>query len=262
MKKNLKNIIVLYFLFVIACLIFYFYSTRIVYNNLKVIDNFESTKKSFTIKVPSKILIHNKYLGDVKIDNNLVMNDILKYFSNITSSNSKNNNPIKNDNVVTLSGKIYYSNGNTENFTVNNALTLENKTYYNDSYYINTLRNTLFNCLYNYSHIINIINNPKSKITCIKDNKSHTLNKNEKINLLSSLKGFKTMEDNKDFLNINLNENPRFVFNIFIDGHNNSIANNTIYLIVYKNYLVLQYLGDENGKNIYIKGDLNENCFT
>ena len=262
MSKNLKNILLLYFIFIISCLIFYFYSTRIVYNNLKVIDNFESTKNSFTIKVPSKILIHNKYLGDVKINNNLLMNDILRYFSNISSSSSKNNKPIKNDNVVTLSGKIYYSNGNTENFTVNNALTLKNKTYYNNSYYINTLRNTLFNCLYNYQHVLKIINNSNSKIVCIKNHKSHTLNKKEKEKLLSSLKNFKTMEDNKYFLNINLNENPKFVFNIFIDGNNNSIANNTIYLIVYKNYLVLQYLGDENGKNIYIKGDLNENSFT
>ncbi|MCX0354157.1 DUF3919 family protein [Clostridium perfringens] len=30
---------------------------------------------------------------------------------------------------------------------------------------------------------------------------------------------------------------------------------------VYKDYVIIQYLGDENGKNIYLKGNLNEEIF-
>ncbi|MEG1002692.1 DUF3919 family protein [Clostridium sp.] len=261
MKKNFKNILTLYLLFVVLTLVFYFYSTKAVYNNVKVIDNFDSSKKSFNTKVPDKIIIHNKYLGDVTLQDNIIMNDILQYFSNITSSKSVKRNEVKNDNVVNLSGKVFYSNGSDESFTVNNSLVLENKTYSNNSYYINSLRNTLFSCLYNYSNIVEIIGNPKSKIIYKSNNSSQLVNKEKRSELISSLKKFKTMEDNKDFLNINLNEKPVGVFNIFINGNDDLSANNTIYLIVYKNYLVIQYLGDENGKNIYVKGDLYEKYF-
>ena len=243
MKNNFKNIITLYIIFVIIILVFYFYSTKIVYNNLKVIDNFDSSSSSLVAKIPNKILIHNEYLGDITINDNLLMNDILKYFSNITSYNSPTQNEIKNNNVVNLS------------------LTLNNKTYSSNSYSINTLRNTLFSCLYTYDNIIKILGNSKTKIVYKDNNTSHTLDLNKRNKLISSLKKFKTMEDNKDFLDTNLNEKPEGVFNIYINGNNSLVANNTIYLIVYKKYLIVQYLGDENGKNIYIKGDLNETYF-
>ena len=261
MKKNFKNIITLYLLFVVIILIFYFYSTKIVYNNLKVIDDFKSSKKSFSIKVPTKIIIKNEYLGKVTLDNNLIMSDILQYFSAITNSNSKQKNKLINDNVDTLSGTIFYSNGSTEDFTVDNSLTFENKTYTFSSYYINTLRNTLFSCFYTYPNIISIIDHNDSKIVYENSNTSHELTKSESKKLISELKKFKLMEDNKDFLNINLKESPKEVFKIFINGSNNSSANNTIYITVYSHYLVIQYLGDENGKNIYVKGDLDEKYF-
>ncbi len=259
MKKNFKNIIILYLLFVVIILVFYFYSTKIVYNNLKIIDDFKSTKKSFSIKVPTKIVIKNKYLGEVTLTNNIIMSDILQYFSTIINCNSKQKNNLINDNIATLSGTVFYSNGSTENFTVNNSLTLENKTYNFSSYYINTLRNTLFNCFYTYPNIISIIDHNDSKIIYQNSHTSHELTKNEGKKLINSLKKFKIMEDNKDFLNISLKESPKEVYKVFINGSNTSSANNTIYITVYNHYLVIQYLGDENGKNIYVKGDLDEN---
>lgn len=261
MKNNFKNIITFYIIFVIIILVFYFYSTKIVYNNLKVINHFDSSDSSLVTKIPNKILIHNEYLGDITINDNLLMNDILKYFSNITVYNSSTQNKIKNNNVVNLSGKIFYSNGSTQDFKINNSLTLNNKNYSSNSYSINTLRNTLFSCLYTYDNIINILRNSKTKIVYKAHNTSYTLDSNKRNKLIASLKKFKTMEDNKDFLDTNLNEKPEGVFNIYINSNNSLNSNNTIYLIVYKKYLIVQYLGDENGKNIYIKGDLNETYF-
>lgn len=261
MKRNFKNIITLYLLFVVIILVFYFYSTKIVYNNLKVIDDFKSSKKSFSIKVPTKIIIKNEYLGIVTLNDNLIMSDILQYFSTITSSDSKQKNKLINDNVATLSGTVFYSNGSTEDFTVNNSLILENKSYNYSSYYINTLRNTLFSCFYTYPNIISIIDHNDSKIIYQDSHTSHELTKQDSKKLISKLKTFKIMEDNKDFLNTNLEESPKEVFKVYINGSSNSEANNTIYITVYNHYLVIQYLGDENGKNIYVKGDLDEKYF-
>lgn len=250
-------------MFFIIYLVFYFYSSNTLYNNLKIINNFKSSSNSFSIKIPSKMKITNKYLGNTDIDDSLIMNDVLQYCSNITSCSSSVNDVHinNNNNVVTVSGTIFYSNGNSENFIVNNTLELGNNTYYGNSYYINTLRNTLFNCIYTYKNIINIINDNSSKVVYTKDNSIFVLDETQKNNLVSCLSNFNLMEDNKDFLQTNLNENPNFTLKVFITGSDNYIASNTIYLIIYRNYLVIQYLGDENGKNIYIKGELNEENF-
>ena len=126
---------------------------------------------------------------------------------------------------------------------------------------INTLRNSLFNNLYTYPNILNILKSNKTKIIYEKENLSYTLNNEKKKKLIECLNKFSTMKDNKYFLNTNLNEDSKGVLKIFINGLNTINANNTIYIAIYKNYLAIQYLGDENGKNIYIKGELNEKDF-
>lgn len=261
MNKNFKNIIILYVLFAVIVLFILFYSTRIVYNKLIVIDNLEYSKKTFSIKVPTKMTINNKYLGTATLTDNLLMNDILQSFDNIISSNGNDCHNNKINNVVSLSGEIFYSNGTTEKFSVSDTLVLGGKVYCNNSYSINTLRNALFNNIYTYSNILKIIKNDDSKIIYEKNNSSLELNNNQKNNLLEKLKTFSTIEDNKDFLNINLNEKPKGLLKVFINGSKSSNSNNTIYITFYNNYLVIQYLGDENGKKIYIKGDLNEKDF-
>lgn len=273
MKRSFRNIIAMYFLFILVILFFYFSSSRVSYNSLKVIDNIYSSKKTFDTKLPKKIVVHSEYLGDTIIENNVIMNDILRYLSEITSSKASNENMIKDnnvfnkdkvikaENVVNLSVDIYYLNDSRESFKINNSLILDKKQYQNNSHIINTLRNTLFSCLYNYPNIVNIMENDKAHITYKANDYEYTLDESQKSRLISSLRRFRTMEDNKDFLDINLNEKPIGVFNVFIDRNDDKTSNNRIYIAVYKEYLVVQYLGDENGKNIYIKGELNEKYF-
>ncbi|EGT5618994.1 DUF3919 family protein, partial [Clostridium perfringens] len=35
-------------------------------------------------------------------------------------------------------------------------------------------------------------------------------------------------------------------------------TDNLIFIDVYKNYIIIQFLADDNGKKIYMKGNLNE----
>lgn len=261
MNKNFKNIIVLYIAFIILILSFLLYSTKAIYNNLTIIDSSSFNKKSFSTKFPTKIIIHNDYLGTTISTDNLLMNDTVQYFNDIKSSKMSKENKIKNTNTITISGEIFYSNSTSEKYKVNNHLTIDNKKFYDDSYLINTLRNSLFNNLYTYPNILNILKSNKTKIIYEKENLSYTLNNEKKKKLIECLNKFSTMKDNKDFLNTNLNEDSKGVLKIFINGLNTINANNTIYIAIYKNYLAIQYLGDENGKNIYIKGELNEKDF-
>lgn len=261
MNKNFKNIFMLYITFIVVILFILFYSSKALYNHLTVIYSSNSNKKVFSTKVPTKINIHNKYLGTTTSTDNLLMNDVVQYFNNITSSKMPKDTDVKDTNVITISGEIFYSNGTSEKYKINNCLTIENKKFYDDSYLINTLRNTLFNNLYTYTNILNILKSPKAKIIYEKGNSSYVLNKAVKTNLLNHLNKFSTMKDNKDFLNTDLNEKPKGILKTFIDGADNNNSNNTIYIAIYKNYLAIQYLGDENGKNIYVKGELNEKDF-
>ena len=135
---------------------FLLYSTKAIYNKLTIIDSSSFNKKSFSTKFPTKIIIHNDYLGTTTSTDNLLMNDTVQYFNDIKSSKMSKENKIKNTNTITISGEIFYSNGTSEKYKVNNHLTIDNKKFYDDSYLINTLRNSLFNNLYTYPNILNI----------------------------------------------------------------------------------------------------------
>ena len=87
------------------------------------------------------------------------------------------------------------------------------------------------------------------------------LSKSSKSLLLEDFKSLRLMNDNKDFLKTDLSEIPKHHLNLYRYAKEGDISNNTFYIDVYKDYVIIQYLGDENGKNIYLKGNLNEEIF-
>ena len=87
------------------------------------------------------------------------------------------------------------------------------------------------------------------------------LSKDSKSLLLEDFKSLRLMNDNKDFLKTDLSEIPKHHLTLYRYTKEGDISNNTFYIDVYKDYVIIQYLGDENGKNIYLKGNLNEEIF-
>ncbi|WP_231279620.1 DUF3919 family protein [Clostridium botulinum] len=256
-----KNIFLLYILMFFICLSSLVYYKKIIYNKIQVITDFNDNEKTLDNRIPTKIILSNSKLGSTEINDKFLLNDILKYIRNISNSNTTMNTIPTSDNVISISGKISYMNGETDTFKVNNHLTINNIHYYSNSYLTNTLRNMLVDSLYHFNNLINIISKSNNQIIFSNDRIKTILDCKNKYRLIESLKKLKIMSDNKDFLETNLNEKPKFHLRIYIDKNIENTAENIILLDSYEHYIIIQYLGDENGKNIYIKGDLNEKDF-
>ncbi len=84
------------------------------------------------------------------------------------------------------------------------------------------------------------------------------------VKLLTSLSYEKAFRENgiedvpvyneAEILKTDLSEIPKHHLTLYRYAKEGDISNNTFYIDVYKDYVIIQYLGDENGKNIYLKG--------
>lgn len=123
------------------------------------------------------------------------------------------------------------------------------------------LRNNLKDAFYTVNNLESILSSPDNLITYKEDGTMKNLSKDSKSLLLEDFKSLRLMNDNKDFLKTDLSEIPKHHLTLYRYAKEGDISNNTFYIDVYKDYVIIQYLGDENGKNIYLKGNLNEEIF-
>ncbi|HHD2753746.1 TPA: DUF3919 family protein [Clostridium perfringens] len=261
MSKNFKNTLVIYLFFIIIILATYIYYSNDIYNSLTIVKSSKENKVDLNIKIPDKITISNPYLGTAIISNKFELNELLQYFNKICVTNSNNENTLPLKNTLSISGEIFYLNGEKTPFEISNTLKLNGESFSNNSYLINMLRNDLKDAFYTVSNFESILSSPDNLITYKKDGVVKSLPNDSKEFLLEDFKTLRIMNDNKDFLKTDLSELPKYHLTLYRYAKEGDISNNTFYIDVYKDYVIIQYLGDENGKTIYLKGNLNEEIF-
>ncbi|BDU90787.1 DUF3919 family protein [Clostridium perfringens] len=186
---------------------------------------------------------------------------MLQYFNKICLTNSTKENALPLENTLFISGEIHYLNGDKTPFEISNILKLDGESYSNNSSLINMLRNNLKDAFYTVNNLESILSSPDNLITYKEDGTMKNLSKDSKSLLLEDFKSLRLMNDNKDFLKTDLSEIPKHHLTLYRYAKEGDISINTFYIDVYKDYVIIQYLGDENGKNIYLKGNLNEEIF-
>lgn len=261
MSKNFKNILAIYLFFIVIILATYIYYSSNIYNTLTIVKSSQDNKGDLDIKIPDKIILSSPYLGTTVIYNKSKLNELLKYFNKIGVKNSRKEESLPLENTLSISGEIYYLNGDTKSFEISNILTLDGEKYFNNSSLINMLRNNLKDAFYTVNNLCEILSSPENIITLKDSTETKTLQEESKNLLLEDFKNLRIMKDNKDFLKTDLSEMPKHHLTLYRYAKEGDISNNTFYIDVYKDYVIIQYLGDENGKNIYLKGNLNEEIF-
>ncbi|MPQ43069.1 DUF3919 family protein [Clostridium tarantellae] len=261
MKKVLKKSIYIYIFMIMVCYISYYYMNNIIYNNVKIVSTGIYNKAVLSTNIPEQIVIKNENLGEQIITNKLIINNVLKNIREICKGNKIDINLEKDSKAIKLFGEIIYSDNIINKFKIDNILEINGQEFYSNTYLINELRNMMVENLYCYDNILNIISKENNKIVYYSGNNKIILSKEQKLNLINNLKQFKVLSDNKEFLNMDLKETSKFNFRIYLDKNKMNNTENSIFLDVYKEYIIFQYLGDENGKKVYIKGELDEKNF-
>lgn len=258
MKKYIFYFLLLIFAFVV-CLIFLFSNnSNTLYGKVTVVESKESALKSLNTSIPEQIIINTEFYRYTHITNKLEMDNILDLISLIRNSSSKENEVLESKNsTAKISGKILYNN-KVDTFSLSNILIFNNETFTGNSYLINNLHKKLMNYFNTYNHLIDILNTTNSNVSYIKDSNTSYLTEKEKKRLLYNLSNFKVMNE-KDKLNkTKLSDSKLYTLKIKINKNIKYQTDNLIYIDVYPKYIIIQFLADDNGKKIYMEGNLNE----
>lgn len=258
MKKYIIYFLLLIFVF-IACLFFKLNkSSNISYGKLTIIESKEKALKSLNISIPEQIIINTSFYSATNITNKMEIDNILDSIDLIKNSSSKGNEILESNNsAAKITGKIIYNN-KVDNFALSNILFFDDTEFKGDSYLINNLHKKLMNYFNTYTHLIDILNNPNSNVTYEENFKNFNLNKNQKEDLVSKISNFKIMNDKEKLNNTKLSDSKLYTLKIEINKDVQLKTDNLIFIDVYKNYIIIQFLADDNGKKIYMKGNLDE----
>lgn len=258
MRKYIIYFLLLVFAF-IACLVFLFSNnSNTLYGKVNIVESKETALKSLNTSIPEQIIINTDFYRSTHITNKLEMDTILDLISSIKNTSSKENEVLESKNSSSkIYGRIVYNN-KVDIFSLNNILIFNEKDYTGDSYLINNLHKKLMNYFNTYKHLIDILNSSNSNILCIKNSNKFYLTEEEKESLVFKLSHFKIMND-KDKLNkTKLSDSKLYTLKIKINKNIESQTDNLIYIDIYPEYIIIQFLADDNGKKIYMEGNLNE----
>ncbi|NGT53162.1 DUF3919 family protein, partial [Clostridium perfringens] len=210
------------------------------------------------ISIPEQIIINTSFYSQTNITNKMQIDNILDSIDLIKNSSSKGNEILESNNsAAKITGKIIYNN-KVDNFALSNILFFDDTEFKGDSYLINNLHKKLMNYCNTYTHLIDILNNPNSNVTYEENFKNFNLNKNQKEDLVSKISNFKIMNDKEKLNNTKLSDSKLYTLKIEINKDVQLKTDNLIFIDVYKNYIIIQFLADDNGKKIYMKGNLDE----
>lgn len=263
MKRIKFKILFIYVLMLVICCTLVYRNTKILYNNLVIVDDRAELEKNLEIAIPLRIEINNERWGKVVINDETAMKDILDSVKSITAIESKSSKNINNINKSSLNicGVIHYLNGNNTQFIVSNALLFKNSIYGENTSEVDNLKNTLMEYLYTPNNLANLIDRSNS-IELFNSKIKILLNQSQKERLKNAILKCNNVLSIDDVIKLNHIDTPNYHIRICInssnaDGRTNSL--DEVLIDVYDKYYVVQYLGDENGRQIYMEGNLNIN---
>lgn len=271
MKRiNIKfKVIGIYLFIILLCIIGTSINYNNLYNKVTIIDDKETTMKKINMSIPVKIEFYNDKLGSYTLQDDNSIKNIWSSINEITSDyTSKNNYISKDTSSVNIKGSVYYLNGTKDDFEISNVFKLNNYVYY-DNYklpIISNLKSSLLNYLYSPFNLGKFISDRSKVIFIDSNNNKIKLGNSDKEYIKNIVEKSTKIEDDRQVMALT-GENQNIVAHIkvYVDQEDNDLLKvksyNVMTIDVYdKNFFVAQYMGDENGRHIYMKGNLKDIC--
>ncbi|MEG1004242.1 MAG: DUF3919 family protein [Romboutsia sp.] len=255
---KIKYLIGAIMIFIMGVFILTLNSFNIGYDKLTIVESKEDAIESLNTAIPKEIVIYTDFYTQTVITSKLEIDDILECINTIKKTSSEVDGIIESDkSSYTVKGKILYNN-KIDNFTLSNKLNFNSHVYNTSSYLINSLHRKLFNYFNTHEHLIDILRNDNSDVVYLNKDNDVYLNKKQQNELANKLSKLKIMNDEMKLYKTKIDDKKMYTLKIRINKKFKNKTNNLIFLDVYKEYSVIQFLADDNGKKIYMEGSINE----
>ncbi|MDA1477916.1 DUF3919 family protein [Bacillus changyiensis] len=250
MSKFFKKLVFLVIIVLISLVIVVTQSS--LYNQVRVIDDKELVMTKATQSIPVKITLENSIWGGVEVEDEFHLQNIVSLFDQII----ENGKAMKSLHAkkVQFKGNIVYSNGARRQFIISDTLTVDDRVYNSEQIkpIISALKSNLLELYYTPTKIGSLVEKSIC-VTIILDQKKVKINKKA---LSHDIKSSSVISDYQEIVNFLSNEKRALAFiNIYLKDHKRE---GMISISVYSKFFIVQYLGDDKGNVVYMKGSLKE----
>ncbi|MBU3160456.1 DUF3919 family protein [Clostridium frigoris] len=261
------KIIATYTIIILSCIMITNFNYRYFFNKTTIIHDKEEVVKKINMSIPLKIEITNERWGKYVFEDENSIKKIWSSINEITKDSFGAKDYVNKGSQISIKGTVYYLNGTKDTFNISNVLALNNYTY-NDSYklpLINSLRNNLLTYLYSPSNIVNFMNF-RNRMTIVDSNNSvKKLGNADKESIKTVIRNSIKLENDEEIIALTTDKKEALAhIKIYIDDDDTLLkvkSYNVVNIDVYYNdFFVVQYMGDENGRHIYMRGKLKDIC--
>lgn len=265
---NVKyRILVLYIILLLLCVISVSINYTTLYDKVIIIHDKDEVIKKINMSIPIKIVIKNEKLGSYILKDEKSIKSVWNSINEITNDNLEQVNYNNKESEIKIIGTVYYLNGMKDDFEVSNVLKVNNNIYYG-SYkkpIISSLRNNLLGYLYSPYNIAQFISSRNRVIVKMTNKPNKNVGNDYKKIIKDIISRSVKIESDREIIKLATKKEEALVhIKVYIDEENDNILKtkcyNVINIDVYKEFFVVQYMGDENGRHIYMRGNLSEIC--
>ncbi|MDA7026422.1 DUF3919 family protein [Bacillus sp. CLL-7-23] len=251
MSKFFKKFVFLVITVMISLIILVTQSS--LYNQVHVIDDKELVMTKATESIPVKITLENSIWGGIEVEDEFHLQNIVSLFDQIIE-NGKATKSL-HAKKIQFKGNIFYSNGSKRRFIISDTLTVDERVYNSEQIkpIISALKSNLLELYYTPTKIGSLVEK-SIYVTTILDNKK--VKKINKKALSHYIKSSSVISDYQEIVNFLSNEKRALAFiNIYLKDHKRE---GIISIAVYSKFFIVQYLGDDKGNVVYMKGSLKD----
>lgn len=237
-----------------------FFLKEQIYQKVSIIDDRHEVLRKVNDSLPIQATISHVKWGSLRIIDEVNLHTFVSYVDRIKQEyEPKLSAPTDHDQSLT-SGSIRYLNGSRQTFSLDSTFSLGKWSYGpgHETPLLSALQTQLLRLFYTPVHYAEFVQAAK-KVTFHFDGVQRSLLNHEKGYLVSHIRQALEIKDLLELKKLLTHKKPLgFLTAYKDDGKLENDRDNLLHMAVYPNYVVMQYMGDNNGNSIYLQVGLEK----
>ncbi|OJD72933.1 MULTISPECIES: DUF3919 family protein [Bacillus] len=252
MKRLSFQILVFVFCMIVSLILFYVIEKQI-YNRITIVDDKQAVLQRVNESLPTEVKVRHEKWGEVVVTDEVRLHTIVSFFDRIRIEPREARNQ---EQVFT--GEVTYLNGHKRTFAVGDLFQYEANVYGKNGTdpMISALQTYLLSLYYTPERISNFFAEAKEVVV----RQGDVIRTIDLTQIFDSIRYAKQITDYGEIQKLLQSQNePIAYITAYKTGKRVKNEREDILTIsVYPSYFVVQYLGDNNGNVMYMKGSLAE----
>lgn len=249
--KRLSFQILMFVVCIIVSLILFYVVEKQIYNRITIVNDKQAVLQRVNESLPTEMKVRNEKWGEIVITDEVRLHTIVSFFDRIRIEPRK----AKSQEQV-FTGEVTYLNGHKRTFAVGDLFQYEDTVYGKEDAdpMISAFQTYLLGLYYTPERISNFLASAKDVIV----RQGEEVRAINLTHILDSIRYAKQITDYGEIQKLLQSQNePVAYITAYKTGKRVKNEREDILAIsVYPSYFVVQYLGDNNGNVMYMKGSL------